>query len=636
MADNQLAQAYSILGQATTAEYKRRRKEEDDYRKRARRDQYLGYLAAPLLKGAGEAIAGGVSDIIGDAVLGDSGKKYFDTEEGLIMARKSKAADNAEKRLLKQRGQLITGGQSAVEGNYNLYESSFRTLLEQQYGSDDKNKVFIDRIVEDNRDALMAAAREGLEEIDDLIAYTSKSPDLDTLAKRAGNKDEFYGQSKGKRAVRTLVSKFTGADLAAEGSRYILTGSTDKDSTIRPIYQDLLGDDFEEKLAARLKSVETFRNGRLGNIITEYLQENPELADRLTMAQKVAIEERTADIEFSNEVKSLREMYSKSPLILEAINSPDGQRAKSLPALQQVIVQKVTKISEGDQKTYGRTYLTNSSNKQAVTALEKAVGRSLFGGLTDSQYKRLVDTGKLPGSKGIKYTEIQKSSEAFIQDVLVPNYAMDLSAALSQLDPNAVAKLALPGAKRELANRYITFQITQNLERTPDVERRKLFSANTIEQGEQLRQLKSQDGGLRFLMRELASPEQIERLAIAAEGTGALQEEQQSNRQMTSPFSMSVNVPEVLDKFNFVGNPAMPRAERESLLNQGIMALTSQIQQRALSQGYRKTDGSANLSNPLLEQLEELERQLYRQIYPDSKSSDYTPVTPTQLMNRYQ
>mgnify|MGYP005988279723 CR=1 FL=1 len=632
MADNQLAQAYSILGQATTAEYKRRRKEEDDYRKRARRDQYLGYLAAPLLKGAGEAIAGGVSDIIGDAVLGDSGKKYFDTEEGLIMARKSKAADNAEKRLLKQRGQLITGGQSAVEGNYNLYESSFRTLLEQQYGSDDKNKVFIDRIVQDNRDALMAAAREGLEEIDGLIAYTSKSPDLDTLAKRAGNKDEFYGQSKGKRALRTLFSKFTGADLAAEGTRYILTGSTDKNSTIRPIYQDLLGDDFEEKLAARVKSVETFRNGKLGNIITEYLQENPELANRLTMAQQASIEERTTAVEFSSEVQELRKMYSKNPLVLEAINSPDGQRAKSLPALQQVIVQKVTKISEGDQKTYGRTYLTNSSNKQAVTALEKAVGRSLFGGLTDSDYEKVKKEG------GKDYIDLQKSSQAFIQDVIVPSYAMDLSVALSQLDPNAAAKLALPGAKRELANRYITFQLTQNLERTPDVESKKYFlwGSTTIEQGEQLRQLKSQEGGLRFLMRELASPEQIERLAIAAESTGALQEEQQSNRQMTSPFSMSVNVPEVLDKFNFVGNPAMPRAERESLLNQGIMALTSQIQQRALSQGYRKTDGSANLSNPLLEQLEELERQLYRQIYPDSKSSDYTPVTPTQLMNRYQ
>ena len=56
MADNQLAQAYSILGQATTSEYKRRRKEEDEYRKRARRDQMLGYVLAPI----GQQFAKGV------------------------------------------------------------------------------------------------------------------------------------------------------------------------------------------------------------------------------------------------------------------------------------------------------------------------------------------------------------------------------------------------------------------------------------------------------------------------------------------------------------------------------------------------------------------------------------------------
>lgn len=62
MAD--LGQAYSILGQATTAEYKRRKKEEREYEKRMRRQQLLGYLAQPLLKTAGEAIAEGVTDII--------------------------------------------------------------------------------------------------------------------------------------------------------------------------------------------------------------------------------------------------------------------------------------------------------------------------------------------------------------------------------------------------------------------------------------------------------------------------------------------------------------------------------------------------------------------------------------------
>ena len=74
---SQLGEAYSILGQATTAEYKRRRKEEEEYRKRARRDQLLGYVLAPI----GQEIGKGVSDII-SAPFKDATEKFLATEQG--------------------------------------------------------------------------------------------------------------------------------------------------------------------------------------------------------------------------------------------------------------------------------------------------------------------------------------------------------------------------------------------------------------------------------------------------------------------------------------------------------------------------------------------------------------------------
>jgi len=86
MADNQLAQAYSILGQATTAEYKRRRKEEDDYRKRAKRDQMLGYILAPI----GQEFAKGVSDII-SAPFEKPVEKLLQTEQGRALNSDIKA-----------------------------------------------------------------------------------------------------------------------------------------------------------------------------------------------------------------------------------------------------------------------------------------------------------------------------------------------------------------------------------------------------------------------------------------------------------------------------------------------------------------------------------------------------------------
>jgi hypothetical protein len=92
MADNDLAQAYSILGQGLSSTYRNRRKEEEDYRDDARRDarkeQLISYIAAPILQGAGKALVGGATDLVGNLVLGENGKDFFNTEKGRVAARR--------------------------------------------------------------------------------------------------------------------------------------------------------------------------------------------------------------------------------------------------------------------------------------------------------------------------------------------------------------------------------------------------------------------------------------------------------------------------------------------------------------------------------------------------------------------
>lgn len=82
MADNRLAQAYSILGQATTAEYKRRRKEEEDREKRMMRQQMLGYVLAPI----GQEFARGVSQAI-SAPFQQATEKLLATEQGRYLSK---------------------------------------------------------------------------------------------------------------------------------------------------------------------------------------------------------------------------------------------------------------------------------------------------------------------------------------------------------------------------------------------------------------------------------------------------------------------------------------------------------------------------------------------------------------------
>ena len=91
--NNDLYKAYSILGSATTAEYNRRRKEEEEYRKRARRDQLLGYVIAPL----GQELAKGVSNLI-SAPFEKPVEKLLQTEQGRLLKKDLKAVKKQQER----------------------------------------------------------------------------------------------------------------------------------------------------------------------------------------------------------------------------------------------------------------------------------------------------------------------------------------------------------------------------------------------------------------------------------------------------------------------------------------------------------------------------------------------------------
>jgi len=127
MADNNdLYKAYSILGSATTAEYNRRRKEEDKYRRKARKDKYLSYLAAPLLKGAGNLITSGVESLI----VGPEEKKYnefLNSETALIEKRKQESGYKIAQTIIADNEQALLDPQ----GDENYYANKrYERLLE--------------------------------------------------------------------------------------------------------------------------------------------------------------------------------------------------------------------------------------------------------------------------------------------------------------------------------------------------------------------------------------------------------------------------------------------------------------------------------------------------------------------------
>jgi hypothetical protein len=221
-----LGEAYSILGSAQGAEFKRRREEEEKARKDARRDQYISYIAAPLITGASEALISGATEVASNIFLGDNAKKYFETEQGRIIARQSKAADKIEQRLTKQIDQLSTGGRSPLDTLVSQATADFKTELERTYGDDAKNAVIINKIISDSQDIIYTTAQEKLDMLTKARDYAAVSPDVDVLKERAADTTQFFGKSAGKKLLSTWAGKLTGKDPAAVGAKYILTGST--------------------------------------------------------------------------------------------------------------------------------------------------------------------------------------------------------------------------------------------------------------------------------------------------------------------------------------------------------------------------------------------------------------------------
>ena len=93
--NNDLYKAYSILGSANTAEYNRRRKEEEDYRRtlrrEARQDRLAGYFLAPI----GQQLAQGVSDVI-SAPFRKPVEKLLQTEQGRPLRKQMRDMSNAK------------------------------------------------------------------------------------------------------------------------------------------------------------------------------------------------------------------------------------------------------------------------------------------------------------------------------------------------------------------------------------------------------------------------------------------------------------------------------------------------------------------------------------------------------------
>ena len=575
------------------------------------------YFAAPLLKGAGEAVAGGVGDIVSSAILGENTRNYFDREEGIITARKAQTAAKIEKDISEQLGQLSTGGKTSRDGAFDLFNSGLRENMIAKYGDDDKTKQVIDSLLLANQEQIRTASGEWHDNLEALGTYAGKAPTQAELLARAKNEDFVFGQTKGQRAVAKLTSALTlGSyeDRERESVRYLITGRSDS-ANLPSWYLDFQNAGFEEELRKKFTNLQNMRPEALDNMMTEFISSTPEMQayfNSLDEDNQRQIAAAPAQRAREGELKALRENPQNNPLLADYLNSAEGKRHTTKEDALRGFVSNIGAIS--DLNTFATRYQVDVGMEQTET-LADAVAMSMFGEEAAELSDREKSTVRTQTKEAVK--------------VFGLNFNKDFAYALSQIDDEQLGKLSrslTPGARRVLANDYVSFQINSNL-RNEVEEIDPWFGAPYLEETDRLTAtMKDPEAGLNFILSKISDDQYVDSASTQAVRSGISAQVKKENRQMVDPYFAALNMRELNNQFAFVDDPLLSKEEREQGIRDGLMQLEQAIGERALSEGYRMSDNTPNISPVLLDQLEEFRSSLLSRLYPSSSTGVTTPV----------
>ena len=620
MADNDLAQAYSILGQGLSSTYRNRRKEEEDYRDDARRDarkeQLIGYLAAPLLKGAGDALASGATDLVGNLVLGENAKSFIETEPGRVAYRNSKLADKKEKDILKQIEQLSTGGQTAEEGARKLYESSFRQQLEDEFGSSSETKLWIDSAVADNREFIVEAADQGVKQLRDTATYLGGSPDADVLKAREQQSPYWSSSTIGK-VTKTLANKVTGGkkDLLGNASRYILTGSKGGDPEQRQIFEDIAGPNFEQGLSEKLKAVREYRPGQVSNILLAYKKDNPEMFAAMTVAAEQAVDNRAEQIDYNNAINSLEDNNEVDPEF-RVFALDQGNKYENLNDLTNAYVTKIGGIDEKRAKSL--TVMFRNQEGPTVEVLESAIAAERYN-MSPQDIERLFNSDTTKSRK--KVSEIKAETKSFMEEELTAFYNQNFIEAMKQLTPEQRSKIS-PTVSSQMFGEWMKFTANQNLKVTTDARiEDKWFVADEVIPAVKSTSLKEPALGVRFIFERFSTDEGVEKLKNNARQSGVAQQIQQMSQQLIDPYDKMLDITGIKEMMvtNGIGDSTVSQVDRAEIARDMLSQLLFTIEEEAESKRHVDKDGNPNISPRVMAAFNKLEEDTMLQIYPNGQ-----------------
>ena len=276
----QLPNVYSLLGQATTDEYRRRREEERDYYKDLKKEQMKAALLQPLISGVvgiGKDLA---SDITSKLFLPEGGKNFTAIEQNRSFINNFVRKEEAIKDLKTLQTQLNDDDRVDTM----IIEAAKLDAQERGYGTEGQVYRDILRNFQSKRNEFEIANAQQLKLVTNrLTELSSNYRGLDQIA--AGIK-EFDSMSPIRKIGRRLISGLSNDEYLEEVRREIFTGER-KDATIYDAeYAKFKSKDYADDLLTSISQLQGIDNDFVLSLVETLEKENPAFYGLLDATQK--------------------------------------------------------------------------------------------------------------------------------------------------------------------------------------------------------------------------------------------------------------------------------------------------------------------------------------------------------------
>jgi hypothetical protein len=362
---------YSLLGQVTTSQYKKDRREERKYRKDIERQRLKAMLLQPVIAGAMNIGKDVIGDVAGNLFLPDGGKDFQKLESSRPFLTKLTAQTTANKDLLALRERL----KAPTRVDNMITEAANRQADKLGIGAKDGAYKTILSYAESKRSEFEQT------NIDHLNLVRSKLSSLATGTRSATEMvaeiKDIDSKSNFSRIARNLFKGYSPEEASAADRRQVFTGERTKPTIYDAEYEKFQQSSYATDLETEIAGIKSFDAVETKKLLTQIQKDNPAFYGLLDQQaeNRVAVLTAATNVQQNAPKGSIVSQFFNSSAGIEAVlkGIPDAFYEHTSTVLEKAIGgagDAWNRISSSEQGRITITELANNILKNSKVYAE--------------------------------------------------------------------------------------------------------------------------------------------------------------------------------------------------------------------------------------------------------------------------